>query len=194
MDNWSLKRRIQTFFFRYFFFCGRLAAAERVPQGGKYCSLRHVMQSEGWASATAQLGNGSTTCRIHIDCLYLTYSTYTLSRSTYNPPHPRTAKKSAKMSEVAFIKSFLSSLDSRPIKLRADYVLDEERVGPRVPVRPSHPAPLPPLFPIPSHLDPHNPINLTIKTNSTSSPASAPRTPKCPRKCNGRKPRVPRNP
>ncbi|GCB25335.1 hypothetical protein AAWM_08220 [Aspergillus awamori] len=37
------------------------------------------------------------------------------------------------MSEVAFIKSFLSSLDSRPIKLRADYVLDEERVGPRVP-------------------------------------------------------------
>ncbi|GKZ39057.1 hypothetical protein AbraIFM66950_011739 [Aspergillus brasiliensis] len=37
------------------------------------------------------------------------------------------------MSEVTFIKSFLSSLDSRPIKLRADYVLDEERVGPRVP-------------------------------------------------------------
>lgn len=192
MDNWSLKRRIQTFFFRYFFFCGRLAPAERVPQGGKYCSLRHPMQSEGWASATAQLGNGSTTCRIHIDCLYLIYSPYTLSRSTYNLPQPPILKKTANMSEVAFIKSFLSSLDSRPIKLRADYVLDEERVGPRVPVRPSPRASL--LFPMHSHMDPHNPINLTIKTNSTSSPASAPRTPKCPRKCNGRKPRAPRNP
>ncbi|PYI07776.1 hypothetical protein BO78DRAFT_460261 [Aspergillus sclerotiicarbonarius CBS 121057] len=37
------------------------------------------------------------------------------------------------MSEVSFVKTFLSALDSRPIKLRADYVLDEEQVGPRVP-------------------------------------------------------------
>lgn len=39
------------------------------------------------------------------------------------------------MSEVNFIKSFLSSLDSRPIKLPADYVFDPERVGLKVPVR-----------------------------------------------------------
>lgn len=38
------------------------------------------------------------------------------------------------MSELAFAKSFLSSLDSRPIKLRADHVFDPERVGLRVPV------------------------------------------------------------
>ncbi|PLB52180.1 hypothetical protein P170DRAFT_377752 [Aspergillus steynii IBT 23096] len=37
------------------------------------------------------------------------------------------------MSEVTFIKSFLSSLDSRPIKLPADYVFDPERVGLKVP-------------------------------------------------------------
>ena len=42
----------------------------------------------------------------------------------------------ATMSEVSFVKTYLSALDSRPIKLRADYVLDEEQVGPRVPVRP----------------------------------------------------------
>lgn len=38
------------------------------------------------------------------------------------------------MSELAFAKSFLSSLDSRPIKIRADHVFDPERVGLRVPV------------------------------------------------------------
>ncbi|KAI9042088.1 uncharacterized protein KD926_006212 [Aspergillus affinis] len=37
------------------------------------------------------------------------------------------------MSELTFIKSFLSSLDSRPIKLPADYVFDPERVGLKVP-------------------------------------------------------------
>ncbi|KAH8430831.1 uncharacterized protein LDX57_008495 [Aspergillus melleus] len=37
------------------------------------------------------------------------------------------------MSELSFIKSFLSSLDSRPIKLPADYVFDPERVGLKVP-------------------------------------------------------------
>ncbi|KAF7588889.1 hypothetical protein BBP40_005039 [Aspergillus hancockii] len=36
------------------------------------------------------------------------------------------------MAEISFIKSFISSLDSRPIKLPADYVIDPERVG-RVP-------------------------------------------------------------
>jgi hypothetical protein len=38
------------------------------------------------------------------------------------------------MSELTFTKSFLSTLDSRPIKLRADHVFDPEQVGLRVPV------------------------------------------------------------
>ena len=38
------------------------------------------------------------------------------------------------MSELAFTKSFISALDSRPIKLRADYVHDQGNT-PRVPVR-----------------------------------------------------------
>ncbi|KAJ5088953.1 hypothetical protein N7532_007637 [Penicillium argentinense] len=37
------------------------------------------------------------------------------------------------MSELTFAKSFLSTLDSRPIKLRGDHVFDPERVGLRVP-------------------------------------------------------------
>ena len=46
-------------------------------------------------------------------------------------------KPLAKMSEVSFIKSFLNSLDSKPVKLPADYVIDPERVPLRAPVRPS---------------------------------------------------------
>ncbi|KAJ5182407.1 hypothetical protein N7492_000023 [Penicillium capsulatum] len=37
------------------------------------------------------------------------------------------------MTELAFTKTFLSTLDSRPVKLRADHVFDPERVGLRVP-------------------------------------------------------------
>ncbi|KAJ5765094.1 Cell-cycle control medial ring component [Penicillium odoratum] len=37
------------------------------------------------------------------------------------------------MSELTFAKSFLSTLDSRPIKLRGDHVFDPEQVGLRVP-------------------------------------------------------------
>ncbi|KAJ5104304.1 hypothetical protein NUU61_001651 [Penicillium alfredii] len=37
------------------------------------------------------------------------------------------------MTELAFTKSYLSSLDSRPVKLRADHVFDPERIGLRVP-------------------------------------------------------------
>ncbi|PLN85510.1 cell-cycle control medial ring component [Aspergillus taichungensis] len=37
------------------------------------------------------------------------------------------------MSEVSFIKSFLNSLDSKPVKLPADYVIDPERVPLRAP-------------------------------------------------------------
>ncbi|KAJ5272316.1 hypothetical protein N7478_007441 [Penicillium angulare] len=48
------------------------------------------------------------------------------------------------MSEVTFTKSFLSALDSRPIKLRADHIFDPEQVGLRVPytlprLQPPHP-------------------------------------------------------
>lgn len=38
------------------------------------------------------------------------------------------------MSELAFCKSFLSALDTRPVKLPADYVFDPQTVGLRVPV------------------------------------------------------------
>jgi hypothetical protein len=38
------------------------------------------------------------------------------------------------MSETTFAKSFLATLDSRPIKLRADHVFDPEQVGLHVPV------------------------------------------------------------
>ncbi|KAL3476482.1 cell-cycle control medial ring component-domain-containing protein [Aspergillus californicus] len=37
------------------------------------------------------------------------------------------------MSELSFAKSFVSILDSRPIKLRPDYVHDDEHLAPRVP-------------------------------------------------------------
>ncbi|OGM46526.1 hypothetical protein ABOM_004561 [Aspergillus bombycis] len=54
-----------------------------------------------------------------------------------------TSGPAAAMAEVNFIKSYLSSLDSRPIKLPADYVIDPERVG-RVPyLLPRMPAPHP---------------------------------------------------
>lgn len=38
------------------------------------------------------------------------------------------------MAELAFAKSFLSALDARPVKLRADYVFDPQSIGLRVPV------------------------------------------------------------
>ncbi|KAE8365398.1 cell-cycle control medial ring component-domain-containing protein [Aspergillus caelatus] len=54
-----------------------------------------------------------------------------------------TSGPAAAMAEANFIKSFLTSLDSRPIKLPADYVIDPERVG-RVPfLLPRMPAPHP---------------------------------------------------
>lgn len=37
------------------------------------------------------------------------------------------------MAEIAFAKNFLSALDSRPIKLRSDYVHDQGQT-PRAPV------------------------------------------------------------
>ncbi|PLB38585.1 uncharacterized protein BDW47DRAFT_24220 [Aspergillus candidus] len=50
------------------------------------------------------------------------------------------------MTEVSFIKSFLNSLDSKPVKLPADYVIDPERVPLRAPyVLPKLPSPHPPM-------------------------------------------------
>ncbi|KHO02052.1 Ubiquitin supergroup [Metarhizium album ARSEF 1941] len=47
----------------------------------------------------------------------------------------------ATMAEAAFAKTFLSSLDSRPIKLSPDHVEDAKSFPPRPPVRPSLPQP-----------------------------------------------------
>ncbi|GAD99922.1 conserved hypothetical protein [Paecilomyces variotii No. 5] len=49
------------------------------------------------------------------------------------------------MSELTFCKSFLSALDTRPVKLPADYVFDPQTVGLRVPytlprLPPPHPS------------------------------------------------------
>jgi hypothetical protein len=38
------------------------------------------------------------------------------------------------MAELAFVKTFLSVVDSKAIKIPADHVFDPERVGLRVPV------------------------------------------------------------
>jgi len=40
----------------------------------------------------------------------------------------------AEMTELSFAKSFLSTLDSRPIKLQSDYVADPKTFEPKGPV------------------------------------------------------------
>jgi len=49
------------------------------------------------------------------------------------------------MAELAFAKSFLSILDTKPAKLRADYVLPPEQVDLRGPVRHPYTPPYPHL-------------------------------------------------
>ena len=44
------------------------------------------------------------------------------------------------MTELSFAKSFLSTLDARPIKLQADHVADPKTFEPKGPV--SNPTPL----------------------------------------------------
>ena len=38
------------------------------------------------------------------------------------------------MAEISFAKSFLSAVDAKPVKLRADHVFDPEQMALRVPV------------------------------------------------------------
>lgn len=79
------------------------------------------------------------------------------------------------MSEITFAKSFLATLDSRPIKLRADHVFDPEQVGLRVPVS---------IYPgVYAKFELSGAILLTtFCLSSTPSPASRPRIQRCPRK------------
>ncbi len=44
------------------------------------------------------------------------------------------------MTELSFAKSFLSTLDSRPIKLSPDYAADLKTFEAKGPVSPSHPS------------------------------------------------------
>ncbi|PYH88200.1 hypothetical protein BO71DRAFT_392034 [Aspergillus ellipticus CBS 707.79] len=75
------------------------------------------------------------------------------------------------MSEITFAKTFLSALDSRPIKLRADYMLDEERVGARVPyLLPRLPAPHPTMPKRPQTLAPGSSKSITIGLKSARNP------------------------
>ncbi|BDD58915.1 hypothetical protein MPDQ_002312 [Monascus purpureus] len=76
------------------------------------------------------------------------------------------------MAELAFTKSFLSLLDSRPVKLRADHVFDPQQVGLRVPyilprLPPSHPS-------MPrktrQHVVPGSSKSITIQLRSTRNP------------------------
>ena len=80
----------------------------------------------------------------------------------YNPPHPSTTTtyiilafftendtlyagfQKVTMSEVTFAKSFLATLDKRPIKLAADHVSDPRKYSGQSPVRRN---PLRPYFP-----------------------------------------------
>ncbi|EYE90745.1 uncharacterized protein EURHEDRAFT_526822 [Aspergillus ruber CBS 135680] len=77
------------------------------------------------------------------------------------------------MAELAFAKSFLSALDPKPVKLRADYVLPPEQVDlrgpyllPRLP--PSHP-PMPKKTK--SITAPGSSKSITIHLKSTRNPA-----------------------
>ncbi|PWY92259.1 hypothetical protein BO70DRAFT_327331 [Aspergillus heteromorphus CBS 117.55] len=76
------------------------------------------------------------------------------------------------MSETSFAKAFLSALDSRPIKLRADYVLDDEQVGARVPyLLPRLPAPHPSMTKkAPRPLAPGSSKSITVTLKSARNP------------------------
>lgn len=77
------------------------------------------------------------------------------------------------MSELAFCKTFLGAIDSRPIKLSSDYVSDARTYPATGVVR---------LAPSPSPSTPNIPIhsNVANKIPSQSSPASPKATPSAP--------------
>ncbi|RJE27447.1 hypothetical protein PHISCL_00181 [Aspergillus sclerotialis] len=75
------------------------------------------------------------------------------------------------MTELAFTKSFLSTLDSKPVKLRADHVFDPDRVGLRVPVlKPASPFPSLPGYTLP-RLQPPRP-EMPKKVKRQQAPGS----------------------
>ncbi|KAJ9490465.1 hypothetical protein VN97_g2783 [Penicillium thymicola] len=77
------------------------------------------------------------------------------------------------MSELTFTKSFLSTLDSRPIKLRADHVFDPEQIGLRVPYTlPRLSAPHPPMpKKVRSTQAPGSSKSITVRVKSARNPA-----------------------
>ena len=92
-------------------------------------------------------------------------------------PHPPVVRLlcscSVIMSELAFCKTFLGAIDSRPIKLSSDYVSDARTYPANGVVR---------LAPSPSPSAPNTPIrsNVANKNPSKSSPASPKATPSAP--------------
>lgn len=83
------------------------------------------------------------------------------------------------MSELSFTKSFLSTLDSRPVKLRADHVFNPEEIGLRVPVSSSFTYPFP-SFLVFSVI--YRSRILMFWIRSTLFPASKPLIQRCRRK------------
>ncbi|KAJ5563127.1 hypothetical protein N7461_001888 [Penicillium sp. DV-2018c] len=77
------------------------------------------------------------------------------------------------MSELTFTKSFLSALDSRPVKLRADHVFDPQQVGLRVPYTlPRLSAPHPPMpKKVSSTQAPGSSKSITVHVKSARNPA-----------------------
>ncbi|KAL4864538.1 hypothetical protein BDV12DRAFT_176105 [Aspergillus spectabilis] len=78
------------------------------------------------------------------------------------------------MSELAFTKSFLSSLDARPIKLRSDYVHDQGQT-PRVPyllprLSPRHPSLPKPSTKAPTSANPGSSKSITVSLKSARNP------------------------
>ncbi|BCR89920.1 uncharacterized protein ACHE_51118A [Aspergillus chevalieri] len=76
------------------------------------------------------------------------------------------------MAELSFAKSFLSAIDTKPVKLRADYVLPPEQVDLRGPyllprLSPSHP-PMPKK--IKTAAAPGSSKSITIRLKSTRNP------------------------
>ncbi|KAL4882253.1 cell-cycle control medial ring component [Aspergillus karnatakaensis] len=88
------------------------------------------------------------------------------------------------MSELAFTKSFLSSLDARPIKLRSDHVHDQGEtprtsyILPRLP--PRHPSMPKPATKTATHSIPGSSKSITITLKSARNPVLAITLPNAP--------------
>lgn len=118
---WLVWAEDSNFFFFFSRFCWAVITGRKLTEGGVSYSLRCRFVS-------ARLGNvGYSAVPRHrfkpVEHLALSI---TARNSTI---HDIT------MAELAFAKSFLSALDPKPIKLRADYVLPPEQVDLRGPVR-----------------------------------------------------------